>query len=253
MPRILPVLALALVLGACDSTGADDGAAPALIAPAAFALDADAFPQDNARSASGSAGPNFVNAAARVGIVSAVVGANLALPRAATEAATRSAPVVTDGVFAWSSTVDVFGTPVDLRLEADPDGDAVGWRLVSTRQGAEPFTYYTATTSADGRRGTWRLFHPDADGAVLTADFDVRDLDDREVTFRVPTGRDNGGSSVRYATDGDEQTFDWDDQPEDDRALIVWDRATNAGSITADTFNGGDRACWDRQLRDTDC
>ena len=52
-----------------------------------------------------------------------------------------------------------------------------------------------------------------------------------------------------YRTDRDEQTFDWLDQPEDDRALIVWDLDTNAGSIEADTYNGGERACWDSRPR----
>ena len=86
---------------------------------------------------------------------------------------------------------------------------------------------------------------------MLTADFDVRD--DREVTFSVPSGRERGGSSVRYETEGRTQTFALDLEPDGDRALIRWDLDTRAGSITADAYNGGARACWDAALRDVDC
>ena len=253
MSRFLPLLAVAVFVG-CDSTGLDSDAPPTLIAQAAFDLDADTFPENTARTSA--AGANYANAAVRVGVVSAVVGANLALPLAATAEAARATPVVTDGVWTWDATADVFGTPVDLRLEASADGSDVTWRLISTRGGDDPgdsFTYVTATTSTDGQRGTWRLFHPDEAGPVLTASFDVRNLDDREITFAVPSGLDNGGSSVRYATDGDVKTFDWDDQPENDRALIEWDARSKAGSIEADTYNGGVRACWNAALNDVTC
>jgi hypothetical protein len=117
----------------------------------------------------------------------------------------------------------------------------------------DPFTYYTATTGLDGETGTWRLFNPDVDGPVLTASFDIEGLGARELTVRVPDGRDRGGSSVRYATSGDERTFDWTDEPTGNRALIVWDEERRAGSITADGYNGGDRACWDENLDDVAC
>ena len=88
---------------------------------------------------------------------------------------------------------------------------------------------------------------------MLTADFEVRDRDDREITFAVPDGRQRGGSSVRYATDGSAQTFDLRLQPQGERATITWDVGSGAGSIVSDGFNGGDRACWDASLRDADC
>ncbi|PAP78523.1 hypothetical protein [Rubrivirga marina] len=241
--------AVGLALTGCDASDAETDT-PAPPAVAAFVLDTDAFPSDGARVASGA---HFINAAARVGIVSTVVGLHLVLPGAATEAVTADSPTVTAGVWMWEATTAVNGTPIDLALEGTPEGSSIDWRLVVTGPEGDPFTYYTATTGLDGETGTWRLFAPDADGPVLTASFDVRDLDDRELTFRVPAGRDHGGSSVRYATDGDERTFDWTDQPTGDRALIVWDDATRAGSITADTYYGGDRACWDEDLDDVAC
>jgi hypothetical protein len=245
---LLGFAGVALLTGCDAANGEADAPAPPAVA--AFQLDADAFPDDGARVASGA---NFVHAAARVGIVSTVVGLHLVLPAAATEAATADAPTVAAGVWTWEATAVVAGTPVDLALEGTPEGSSIDWRLVVTGPEGDPFTYYTATTGLDGETGTWRLFAPDVDGPVLTASFDVEDLGARELTFRVPDGRDRGGSSVRYATSGDERTFDWTDEPTGNRALIVWDEERRAGSITADGYNGGDRACWDENLDDVAC
>ena len=259
MTRSFLVLTFAVALVACDSSSAnfEDQAPPALPA-AAFQLNADAFPDEaragaDASAARLAAGENYLNAAARVGIVSTVVGLNLALPAEATRRVTRDAPTVEDGVWTWTRTTDVLGTLVDLELTARADGSEIDWRLTSAVDGEDPFTYYTATTDLEGETGSWRLFNPDADGPVLEAAFDVRDLDDREVTFRVPQDRDRGGSEVLYRTDDGEQTFDFLNQPEGDRALIVWDLDTDEGSITADAYNGGERACWNSALEDVDC
>ena len=252
MTRPALALLLAGALVGCDASGPDAAAPPAVIAPAAFSVDLDAFPDRAAGVTAGasSVGANYRTSAARVGIVSAIVGASLALPERATRAATRVEPVVTDGAFLWDTNVDVFGRDVEVRLTGDPNGDAVDWRLTTALEGDERFTYYTAETTADGRTGTWRLFNPDEDGPVLAASFDADDTP--EITFSVPEGNERAGARVRYQADGDELTFDLV-TADGDRALVVWDRETGAGSIVADDYNGGERACWDADLDDTDC
>ena len=247
MTRPALALAAAVALAGCDASGPDADGPPAVIAPAAFSVDLDAFPSDDARVA---AGANYLTSAARVGIVSAVVGANLVLPERATRAATRVEPTQTDGVFLWDTNVDVFDEDVEIRLTGDPTGSRVDWTLTTAVEGDERFTYYTAETTPSGRAGSWRLFNPDEDGPVLTAAFDVDGTP--EITFTVPEGNDRAGARVRYETDGDRQTFDFT-SADGDRALVVWDTATGAGSITADDYNGGERACWDEDLDDVDC
>ena len=247
-----PALALALLvaLAGCDSTGPDGP--PAVIAPAAFSVDLDAFPDEPSSAVAGASatGANYATSAARVGIVSAILGANLVLPERATRAATRVEPTVTDGAYLWDTNVDVFDRDVEVRLSGDPTGDRVEWRLTTALEGDERFTYYTAETTANGRAGTWRLFNPDADGPVLAASFDVDDTP--EITFTVPPGNERAGARVRYETDGSRQTFDFTNA-DGRRALVVWDRATGAGSIVADDYNGGERACWDERRDDVDC
>lgn len=249
MTRRLP-LALLLVFAACDTAGdpAVDAERPTPISPAAFTL--AAFP-DTEGAARSAAGLNFLTAASRVGVVTTVVGLNLVLPHAATVAATRATPTVTDGTWTWASTVDVLGTPVDVRLDGTQAGSAIAWRLTTNRSGDAPFTFTTASTGLGGQTGAWELFNPDVSGAVLTADFDVRG--DDTVTFRIPAGRERGGSSVRYETAGRMQRFDWTAQPENARTNVEWNLDTGAGWIEASDVAGGARACWDAQRRDTVC
>lgn len=245
MPRILPLAVLAALLVGCDAV--DPSGPPAAISPAAFTLDTGAFPGGGARLA---AGPHFLNAAVRVGVVNTVVGLHLALPAAATAAATAVDPVEEDGAFTWGTHVAVLGTDVEVRLLGAPEGREVEWTLTTAAEGDEPFTYYTATTSSDGREGTWRLFSPSVTGPVATAAFRIDDTP--EVTFAVPAGRPEAGASVRYETDGPRRTVDATGA-DGGRALIEWDAETHAGFIEADDYNGGDRACWDAALDNVAC
>lgn len=251
MTRLLPVLALVALLVGCDSNG--PSGTPDVIAPAAFAVDLDAFPEANARVA---AGPHFINAAARVGIVSTVVGLHLVVPEAATRAATQVDPVAgEDGeTFVWENTVDVLGDDIEIRLLAGASDSRVDWTLTaentSSDDGSGSFTYYTASTSFDGKEGTWRLFSPSVEGAVLTAAFEVDDTP--EITFAVPEGRPEAGASVRYESDGTMRTFDFVGA-NGGRTLVEWDAETRAGFIEADGYNGGARACWSAGLDNVAC
>jgi hypothetical protein len=194
-------------------------------------------------------------------IVSAVVGAHLIVPKAVTRAATSADPVVEDGTWIWSTTTAVNGADVTFRLEGTPEGQEVDWRLrITSVDGgsgeiAEDYDLYTATTSLDGRRGSWSLRYlvEGEPTEVLTADFEVRAEDDRELTFRIPQARPAGGSSVAYRVDGETFVFDWLRMPEEEQTVVRWDRATGAGSIEADVYNGGDRACWDEGRNDAAC
>lgn len=248
MTRSLSLVLLALMVAACDSS-APQAEPPVAISPAAFAVTDDAFPSVSAKS--GAAYANVLNAGVRVGVVTSVTKAQLALPKLATAAATRQLPTVEGDVWTWQNTVDVLGTSVDVRLSGEAGAEDVRWRLVSTRAGGEPFTYYTAATDRDGRAGSWEVFHPGTDGAALTASFDVRDADDRTLTFTAPTGH-LAGAAVTYRTAGGVVSFAYT-APDGARAFVQWDPETGAGFLEADDYNGGERACWNADLVDADC
>lgn len=266
MTRFLLAFALLLPLAACDSAGSpDDTADPAPPPASTFRLDGS-FPQALAPSGPDAlVGQHFVQGAARVGIVSTVIGAWLALPAAVTDAATDADPVVVDGTWIWENTTPINGTTFTFRLEGTPAGTSVDWRmLISADRPVGGHTYddfvlYTATTSLDGREGTWRLFIYDDAGVrthVLSADFDVTSATVAEITYSIPASHPDPsivGSSVRYAADGAERLFDWHQEPEDFDHLVEWNATTHVGSITATNYNAGARACWDARLDDAPC
>lgn len=259
--RILMVVAV-LALAACDTNNATSEAeAPTLIPEAAFAFDADLGNTSSSRSASGNAGLNFFTGAARVGIVSLVVKANLILPAAMTGAATSVDPIVSDGVWVWSSTRPVNGTDATFRLEGTPDGSFIDWNLrvttanPATGDALDDFVLYTARTSLDGKTGTWRLYYR-INGErteVLSADYDVSGTA-KELRFTVENDNDdNVGSTVLYQTEDGTNTFDWLQKPQDIRTLVEWDEATGAGFIEADDYKGGERSCWNASGDDVAC
>ncbi|GAB5536170.1 MAG: hypothetical protein Rubg2KO_24190 [Rubricoccaceae bacterium] len=259
--RLLLVVVV-LVLAACDTTtGTSDAEAPTLIPEAAFAFDADLGDTSSSRSASGDAGLNFFTGAARVGIVSLVVKANLILPAAMTSAATSVDPIVTDGVWVWSSTRPINGTDATFRLEGAPDGSFIDWNLrvttanPATGDALDDFVLYTARTSLDGQTGTWRLYYR-IDGErteVLSAEYDVSG-DVEELLFTVENENDDHvGSTVLYQTEDDTNTFDWLQKPQDIRTFVQWDDVTGAGFIEADDYKEGVRSCWDASGDDVAC
>jgi hypothetical protein len=132
----------------------------------------------------------------------------------------------------------------DLGGAADADYDA--------------FELYNATTSLDGKSGSWRLYY-EVEGErteVLDAEFEVTSETEREITFTVPPSNPDPGAvgeTVRYHSEGDARLFDWHQEPEDNDHLVEWSASTGAGSITADDYNDGERACWDENLDDVPC
>lgn len=248
MRSLTTAFALVVLLAGCDAVTPADPTAPEAIAPGAFAFE-PGFPTAQ------TAGLHFTNAAVRVGVVSGIIGANLILPSAATVAATRSQPVVEDGVWIWESTVRVAGDDVTVRLEGEPVGREVRWRLGITTDDLDDFTLYTARTDFSGETGDWQLFY-EIDGVrteVLRADFEVTDANTRELTFSIPPGRDGAGSSVLYVHDGATRVFDWHEMPAALDHYVEWDAQTHIGFIEADNYQGGDRGCWDAALNDVAC
>lgn len=259
------LLSAALVLAACDATDPVTPAGDPTPPPASvFTLDTS-FPTEAVPGGQNQlVGEHFVQAAARVGIVSTVIGVWLAIPAAVTDAATDVEPVVESGTWIWENAVPVHGTTFTLRLEGTPEGSSVDWRMLVSAdrpvngQTYDDFALYTATTSLDGRIGSWQLFAFDGGTRtrVLDADYTVTSATRAEITYSVPDTNPNAGargSSVRYESDGPDRLFDWHQEPEDADHLVGWSADARGGFIEATNYNSGLRACWDAQLDDAPC
>ena len=149
LARPLLAIALAAGLAACDSAPtASADVTP--VAPAAFQV--GAFPAAAARGTA--VGTNFLTAAARVGIVTTVVGANLILPHEATRIAAQATPTSDGASVTFANTATIVGGVYDLTLVGTPRSGAVDWRLMVDPPNDPPFDLYTARTSLDGKTGT---------------------------------------------------------------------------------------------------
>ncbi len=258
----LVVAAASPVLTGCDATesAADPTPPPASV----FTLDTS-FPDEAAPGGqTGVIGEHFVQGAARVGIVTTVVGVWLAIPAAVTDAATDVEPVVQSGTWIWENDVPINGTEFTFRLEGTPEGSSVDWTMFVSAdrpvngQTYNDFALYTARTSLNGRVGSWQLFAYEGGTRtrVLDADYEVTSSTVSEITYSIPNTNPNvgaRGSSVRYAADGSARLFDWHQEPEDFDHLVSWDAVSHTGFIEATNYNGGERSCWDPQLNDAPC
>ena len=207
---------------------------------------ADAFPGqrprpqrrrrvEDAALARTATGANYLNAAARVGVVSTVVGLNIALPVEATRRVTRGEPTVEDGVWTWdphdrraghTRRPRVDGPRRRLRDRLAPDVAAPGRRRRAVH----------LLHGHDRRHGQARLVAPVRSPTPTALSSKPTSTSATWTTARsrsaCPTARDRAGSTVLYRTDDGEQTFDFFDDLEDERALHrVGPPDSGAGSI----------------------
>ncbi len=261
MTRFLPLALLLLFvsMSGCDNTNTEDEA-PELISPDLFEIDTNFF---NSQAASKSAPKeNFVNGALRVWPVSLVMTASLALPAIVTNAALQDQAEFADGAWQWESVASFNSSSITFGLTATPDGNGHNWS--SSLSFADPasqnqldnFELFTGRTQNGGTEGNWQLFLPidETSTNVLNATFTRDSETDKAVTFSIPaTAAENGGDSVTYLVDGDNNRFEWTQVGESMTHTVEWNSVTGAGSISATNFKGGIKSCWDQNQDDAQC
>ena len=254
----LCIALLGLLLAGCDSTGDPESTPPPVIPAEAFSLQTNLFNQNDGGKTS--AGTHFTAAALRVWPVSVIISANLIIPVAVTAAALQAEPERDGVTWTWTSTTVANGREVTFSLAGTVQGPSIRWSMrVSYTDGTltlDNFELYTAVTNLDSRTGQWQLFYL-IDGErrnVLNADFAVPDETQARIVYSIPnTAERNAGDSVAYEVDGDERVFDWQQVEEALNHLVIWNAATQIGSITATNYNNGDKACWDENLDNVAC
>lgn len=254
--RFVLIAAVGIALTGCDSAGIDQSDPPPVVTPEAF--DVETFGQSEKSDA---AGLHLTAAMLRYVPVSVAIGAGyLLVPKLVTEVATQHDPELIDGAWVWSAT----GTgpaQVAFTLSARPDGSELDWSMEISGNSlytgeVEEFELYRATSSGDGKSGTWELFYK-IDGEsvnVLDAQFDVESETEKQITFTVPdTAPDHAGTEVRYERDGDVRLFYWNQPDTGDEHTLTWNPVTGLGSIESTSYREGERSCWDSGGEDIEC
>ncbi len=256
-PLALCITLLSFTLVGCDLTS-DDDTPPELIPEAAFTLQTDLFQNDGNKTETRA---HFTAGALRVWPVSTIISVHLITPVAVTVAALQDdQPEFRNGVWEWSTSTIINGQDVEFTLRGDPEGSRVDWSMFITASNLLGVTYdefelYTAQTDVSAQTGSWQLFYR-LNGTrtnVLNADFAINGDNAKEITYSIPSAQPHGGTAVTYETDGDDRSFFWDQVTEGFLHDVAWDAATQAGSITATNYNGGEQGCWDENLDDVDC
>ncbi len=249
---------------------------PPMLPAEIFSLDLSLFDRDpNKLSASGSASPasanftNFLSAAFRAGAVT-VVNTTILTPPAIFTAALAEAdaefitPDIGAPFFQWEMENSELGTLHELRLTAQYNNDdvSVDWALYISGfvddmgQPTQDFLFLTAKTGLTSAEGDFELFYPIAGSSqkMMEGTYTI-DLENdlASVGFAIPDDVNIiGGLATTATTDSTLKILDIETAT-GAKSVIQWDEASEIGSLTADDYNNGQRACWDTTLRNVDC
>ena len=248
-------------LAGCDTvdSSADAEEIPAVIPVEAFTLDMDMFGPQASKSLHESS--HYVAAVWRVGVATLVTGTILYVPAVLTEAVQEVEPIEQGGTYIWAADTLISGQVHGVELRARLNSGAIDWTMrVSgiddeTGQYLENFVLYEASTGITSNSGTFEIYYP-REGAslkVMDGSYMVENDTDHTLQFSIPENvEDIGGSVAIYNHSAVQNSIDLTG-PEGRNHFIEWDTQTNAGSLTADDYNNGERGCWGADLQNVDC
>ena len=262
--RKLAVLALLIFLfTGCDTVdpASETDEAPAVIPQEAFALNLGVMEQEAPASKNGAAYANWLNATIRAGVAIHITHAILEVPFELTKAVQHVPPVYNENAYIWSTETFIDEQRHSIALKAQNSDEFINWQMkvsgVDEESGLafEDFLLYSARTYKDVNEGSFQVYFPVESGSqqVMDGTYNVVDEEEHTLTFSIPDGvEDIGGSSAVFDHLEDQITLDLTG-PLGGRHLIEWNETTGAGSLTADDYNNGEKACWDEELKNTPC
>ncbi len=257
------LLLLILTFTGCDTVdpGTEEQQAPAVIPQEAFALDLNIFEREPAADKNGAAFTNWLSATVRAGVATYIGHAILEVPHELTSAIQHVPPVYNENAFVWAADTLVDGQLYAIALKAQIADNFVDWQMKVTgvieETGVtfENFQLYNARTYTDADEGTFQVYFPTEAGSqqVMDGAYEISDETGQTLSFSIPQEvEDIGGSAVIFNNYNDQITLDLTG-PLGGKHFIEWDTVTGAGSLTADDYNNGEKACWDETLQNVEC
>lgn len=256
-------LCLLLLITACsDNPSASDEEPPELPPAQSMQADFSMFEQQqNAAQPQAQASDNFTRAFGTAVIMKAVVDINLAIPRALLSAAANAdASLNENEEWEWNYSKNADGQTYSVRLVASRLGDSdVSWNfyVTNTAVGISDQLFFSGTTSADGRQGTWTYYDlqiPDAQEEVSQISWSLKG--DQEVSLRLDVTSDrneNNGDFLEYKAENNIKNAAYYNADKDETTQLEWNAETKAGFIVSPDYNGGQKACWDTNFQDIAC
>ena len=261
--KLALLLLLLFAFTGCDTvdTGNEEPVAPTVIPEAAFAMNLTSVDQAESAGKQGDTFSHWFNAAVRASIATHVTYAILHFPVEMTAAVQDVEPVYNGNAFVWTAETMVEGRRLAIDLRARTNGNAVEWDMkisgVIEESGVylENFLLYSAVTQTDAQEGTFQVYFPTEAGSqkVLDGSYNIDEATGETLAFDIPADvEDIGGSSASFNHNEDYVTLHITG-PLGGNHLIEFDEITNAGALTADDYNNGEKSCWDTDLKNTTC
>ena len=204
---------------------------------------------------------HYVAAVWRASVATVITGTILYYPAALTKAVQQVEPVVRENTYIWAVDTTIAGRVHGVELRARLDGPAIDWVMSvsgiddETGQYLEDFVLYEASTGVVSSSGTFEIFYPKEGGSlkVMDGSYNVADEGAHTLAFSIPFNVEElGGAKAIFSHEGIINTLDLTG-PEGGNHYIEWNTQTHEGSLTADDYNNGERACWDSERQNAEC
>jgi hypothetical protein len=242
------ILSMAIVTALVAGCGGASGTAPQLPPQGSLSVSFKGMTNSNGLSSKS----NWTDAAIRVGVLDLWVGAGLA-PEATVFAAAYSQQPTLQGL-SWVWTYAVNQAPVNATatLSATVTAAGVNWQMhINGMVGTTSynnFLWFDGTSNLTS--GNWQIYSQT--GKLVLINWTVNSATDADLKFTDNSGGANNGNTLEYKLLGDAATVNYGfTGPK--TAAINWSVSTLAGSIVANDYNSGAKACWDTQLYDITC
>ncbi|MFK7843708.1 MAG: hypothetical protein AB8G77_00300 [Rhodothermales bacterium] len=261
--KIALLLLLIITFTGCDTVDpkTEDQQAPAVIPQEAFALNLDIFQQETPANKNSAAYTNWLSATVRAGVATYIGQAILEVPFELTAAIQHVPPVYNENAFVWAADTLVDGQLYGIALKAQIADNFVDWQMKVTgvvdETGVtfENFLLYSARTYTDADEGTFQVYFPTEAGSqqVMDGAYEINDEAGQTLSFNIPQDVEEiGGTAAIVNHYNDQVTLDLTG-PHGGKHFIEWDTVTGAGSLIADDYNNGEKACWDETLQNVEC
>lgn len=232
---------------------------PELPPSSSMAPDFSAFNEDNGRLANVN---NWAYAASNVGIYSAILYTNLAVPVTAFQLAINQEPTFNfeTGLWIWSYDVSLATGNYNVELTANVSGITVDWiGYISLSESFDRFIWFEGESNLAADSGSWILYEgPESVSKWISVEWN-RNIDNGTATsfFTIEKEGTFQNSSITYSIDAS-ATFD--------RSVIIvdtnnsntintdWNSISSEGRVKSELwFNDSLFHCWDENLMDIDC
>ena len=254
------VLCASALVG-CDTvdSSSSETLAPTVLPSEAFAMDMTLFSSQAGKNTHESS--HYVAAVWRVSVATLITGTVLYYPAVLTEALQEVEPVVQDNEYIWAAETMIKGRVHGAELRAKLNGGSIDWTMrvsgIEDETGVylEDFILYEASTGVVSSNGTFEVFYPKDETSikVMQGAYRVNHEETHTLSFEIPEPvEDLGGSMVTYGYDRLNVSIDITG-PDGGHHFVEWNDETGAGSLTADDYNNGEKACWDDTQQNVAC